>query len=138
MREFISKNIQETWEIANNFASLLKPGSVVCMTGDLGAGKTAFVQGIAKHFNIDDDIVSPTFNIALQYKNPSGLTLNHFDLYRLEDPQELEDIAFFEIIESGGISFIEWSEKFKQEMPADAINLVIEKIDENTRKIIWS
>lgn len=137
MNKFISNSVSDTNKIAADFCELLKPGTVVCMTGDLGAGKTAFVQGVARHLGINDDIMSPTFNILLQYKISDGLVLNHFDLYRLETQEELDDIAFYEVIEDNAISFIEWSEKFPDCMPSDAINLSIKKIDENTREISY-
>ena len=103
-----ANNLEELQKIAEDFANNLKPGDVVCMTGDLGAGKTTFTQFVAKKLGITEPVQSPTFNILLQYKSPDGLTLNHFDLYRLENADELDDIAFYETIEDpNSISFIE-------------------------------
>ena len=134
MKEYISNSIDDTYKIAANFAKSLKNGDVVCLNGNLGAGKTAFVSGVAKALNISDNIASPTFNILLQYKNDSYV-INHFDLYRLESTSDLDDIGFYEIIESNSISFIEWPDKFTSCIPQDAINVYIDKIDEKTRKI---
>ena len=106
MKEITINNLEELEDFCKEFSVSLKPGNVVCLTGDLGAGKTAFVQAIAKAFDITDQVQSPTFNILLQYKNDK-VVLNHFDLYRLEKPEELEDIGFYEAIENDSISFVE-------------------------------
>ena len=120
MNNTLVNTLDDLDKFCKEFSKTLKPGNVVCLTGDLGAGKTAFVQSVAKAFNITDQVQSPTFNILLQYKN-NEILINHFDLYRLEKAQELEDIGFFEAIESKAFSFVEWAEKFKDQMPEDAI-----------------
>ena len=125
MTKIHANNLEELQKIAEDFAKNLNPGDVVCMTGDLGAGKTTFTQFVAKKLGITEPVQSPTFNILLQHKSPEGLILNHFDLYRLENADELDDIAFYETIEdSNSISFIEWAEKFKDEMPESATWLI--------------
>ena len=120
MDKVIVNTLNELDEFCKGFCQSLKPGDVICLTGDLGAGKTAFVQSVAKAFNITDQVQSPTFNIFLQYKNDE-VAINHFDLYRLEKAQELEDIGFYEAVESKAFSFVEWAEKFKDQMPEDSI-----------------
>lgn len=137
MSEFISKSIEDSKKFAKQFCRDLKPGSCVCFTGDLGSGKTTVTNLIAKELGFEEDIVSPTFNILLQYKNSDGLLLNHFDLYRLESEEELDDIDFFATIENKGISFIEWSEKFPNVMPDNAIHVNIETLSPSSRKISW-
>lgn len=106
MNEVNIENIKELKSFAKDFSNKLKPGSVICLSGDLGAGKTAFVQSICSALNIEEQVQSPTFNILLQYKNDE-VAVNHFDLYRLENSEELEDIGFFESIETEAISFVE-------------------------------
>lgn len=135
MNETVINNLEELQNFANDFVKNLKPGDVICLAGDLGAGKTAFVKCIANAYKIQEQLQSPTFNILLTYENEDGLRLNHFDLYRLEQDADLDDIAFYEEIESYAISFIEWAEKFKDAMPEDAIWISIKKINENKRKI---
>lgn len=135
MNETIINNIEELQIFANDFVKNLNPGDVICISGGLGAGKTTFVQCIANALNIHEQLQSPTFNILLTYKNDDGLSLNHLDLYRLETPDELDDIAFYEEIENDAISFIEWAEKFESEMPDNSIWISIKKIDETKRKI---
>ena len=120
MKEITINNLEELENFCEEFSTTLKPGNVICLTGDLGAGKTAFVQSICSALNIEEKVQSPTFNIQLRYRN-DNVVLNHFDLYRLEKPEELEDIGFYEAIENDSISFVEWAEKFKDQMPEDAI-----------------
>ena len=134
MKEITINNLGELEKFCDEFSKILKPGNVVCLTGDLGAGKTTFVSAVTKALGINDSVQSPTFNLLLQYKNDDGLTINHFDLYRLEKEDDLDDIGFYETIEDGGITFIEWAEKFPEAMPSHAINLSITKLDSNSRK----
>lgn len=121
MNEATIKNLDELKTFAVDFSSKLKSGNVICMKGTLGAGKTTLIKYICEAFNITENIASPTFNILLKYSNNKGLTINHFDLYRLDSKDELEDINFYEEVESDSITFIEWAEKFESEMPNNAI-----------------
>lgn len=112
----------------------LREDDVVILTGDLGAGKTQFVQGVAEGLGINCTITSPTFNILLTY--PQGrLVLNHFDLYRLDDSQDLDDIGFYEVLESGGVSFIEWGDKFPNALPYSYLEVHISNLGENMRMV---
>ena len=108
MREFLSKSDFETREIGEEFGKSLKAGDVVCLTGDLGAGKTTFTKGIAKALNIPYEPVSPTFNIVNSYDG--DFMLHHFDLYRLQSTDDLYSIDFDDYLFSGGILVIEWPE----------------------------
>ncbi|MDO5328550.1 MAG: tRNA (adenosine(37)-N6)-threonylcarbamoyltransferase complex ATPase subunit type 1 TsaE [Coriobacteriia bacterium] len=128
---FRSTNTQDTINYGVELEKQLKPGSVVCLYGDLGAGKTQLVKGIAQGLDIKEEITSPTFNICLQYDG-----LNHFDLYRLEAEEDLEDIGFFEMIESDAISVIEWADKFPGAIPEDAVKITMKVLEDNTRVII--
>ena len=120
MNEVAVNSLDELKSFAKDFAANLKPGDIVCMTGDLGAGKTTFVKYICEAFGIEGQVQSPTFNILLQYQNPEGILINHIDLYRLASQEELEDIGFYEAIEGEAISFVEWAEKFNDSMPSEA------------------
>lgn len=107
------------------------PGDVVALSGGLGAGKTALVQGMAEGLGVVGHVPSPTFNILLVH---SGDTcLNHFDLYRLERPEELVDIDFYETLESDGVSAIEWADRFPAELPVDRLDVAIDIVDESNR-----
>lgn len=115
--EYISKSTEQTEEIAGAFAKELKENDVIAMYGDLGAGKTAFVRGIAKALGVSEYVTSPTFVILNEYDGK--LPLYHFDMYRLEDADEdsLMDVGFFECLYSGGICVMEWSEYIENYLP---------------------
>lgn len=104
---YISKSDEETRKIGFEFGKTLKAGDVVCLTGDLGAGKTTFTKGVAKALNVPYEPVSPTFNIVNSYDGEK-LTLYHFDLYRLHDTNDLMGIDFDDYLFSGGVCMIEW------------------------------
>jgi tRNA threonylcarbamoyladenosine biosynthesis protein TsaE len=108
-----------------------RPGDVVALSGGLGAGKTALVQGMAAGMGVVGHVPSPTFNILLVH--PGDTKLYHFDLYRLERPEELVDIDFYETIESDGVTAIEWADRFPCELPPDRLDIVIDVVDESRR-----
>lgn len=106
---------------------------VIALCGGLGAGKTALVQGVAEGLGVVGSVPSPTFNLLLVHH---GLrTLYHFDLYRLEHSDQLEDIDFYETLESGGVSAIEWADRFPDTLPDDRLDVRIERLDEWRREI---
>lgn len=134
--EYISKNYEETQKIASDFAKTLKSGDVICMYGDLGAGKTAFVQGLAKGLQIHEPITSPTFTIVNEYEG--SLPLYHFDMYRIADSDEMYEIGYEEYIDGDGVSVIEWAELISDILPDDRYEVTVSKDytqDENYRKI---
>lgn len=133
MQSFVSMSERETEAFAESFAKTLKAGSVVAFEGDLGAGKTAFVRGLARGLGCTDSVSSPTFAIVNEYDG--ALPLFHFDMYRIETLGELYSIGFFEYLERGGVLAIEWSENIYSALPDDSTFVVIEKIDETCRKI---
>ncbi len=123
----------ETKRLARILGRELHPGDVILLSGDLGAGKTQFTQGIAQGIGADEPVISPTFNIVLTY--PSGrLPLHHFDLYRLEKPDQLEDIGLREYLESDGVCVIEWAEKFPTAYD-EFLALEIRKTDRDERAL---
>lgn len=125
MKKYISQSPQETQKIAAELVSMLSPGSVVCMYGDLGAGKTAFVQGMTKALNIDEPVTSPTFTIVNEYNGT--LPLYHFDVYRIGSSDEMFEIGFDEYVNGDGISVIEWAELIEDILPPDTISVTIRK-----------
>ena len=114
--KFLSHSPQETEDFAFNFAKTVTAPHVICLTGDLGAGKTAFTRGFAKFFGIEKGVCSPTFIIMHRYSG--DVFINHYDLYRINDYDELLDIGFEEQIESG-ITIIEWPDSFMEYLPED-------------------
>lgn len=136
MTEYISKSEQETQNIAKEFAHGIKSGDVVLLVGDLGAGKTAFVKGVAEYFGYHkSDVVSPTFTIVNTYKTPK-INIYHFDLYRIESPEELFNIGIEEYFYGDGICFIEWPERATELLPKQARSVEIFKLGQNQRKIV--
>ena len=106
MKNFISASEEETKKIAAEFAKNLKPGDIVCLFGDLGAGKTAFTKGIAQALNSKHEPVSPTFNIVNEY--PGDITIYHFDLYRLGCTDDLYSVDIDSYLYSDGVCVMEW------------------------------
>lgn len=119
-----------TKQLAATLAAHLRPNDVIVLKGDLGAGKTQFVQGVAEGLGIKAQVTSPTFNILITYEG-GRLPLYHFDLYRLESEEELDDIGFYEMIESEGASFLEWGDKFPAALPYSYLEIDILKDDDN-------
>lgn len=135
--EYTSNSYEETLAIAAAFAKTLSKGDAVCMYGDLGAGKTAFVQGMAKGLNISAAITSPTFTIVNEYEG--DIPLYHFDVYRIADSDEMYEIGYEEYVYGCGISVIEWAELISDILPDTRYNVTITKDinkGEDYRKII--
>lgn len=130
--EFISRSEKETFDFAFEIASKISENKVICLNGELGAGKTTFVKGFCKFFNITE-ISSPTFTLVNEYEGSRSIF--HFDVYRLADEDEFFAIGGDEYFEKG-ICIIEWSDVIKDVIPDDAIDVRIEKIDDDTRRII--
>ena len=135
MQSLICKNENETREFAKNLASILKKGDVIVLSGELGAGKTKFVEGILEHFNLQEEISSPTFTIVNEYKN-DDISIYHFDLYRLSDIYEFENIGGEEYFNKG-ICIFEWGELIEDILPNDYIKIKFERIgnEDNYRKL---
>jgi len=127
----LTLSAQETHRAGVVLGAVVQAGDVVALSGGLGAGKTALVQGLADGLGVVGHVPSPTFNILLVH--PGTLRLNHFDLYRLERPEELVDIDFWETVESDGVSAIEWADRFPAELPADRLDVEMDVLDETTR-----
>ena len=121
----ISQSYEETLAIARSFAETLKAGDTVCLYGGLGAGKTAFVQGLAEGLGIGEPVTSPTFTIVNEYYG--RLPLYHFDVYRIADPDEMYEIGYDEYVYGDGVSVIEWSELIDEILPEKRYNVTISK-----------
>lgn len=125
-----------TARIGEKLGVLLRAGDVVCLSGDLGAGKTRFTQGLAVGLGVAGPVTSPTFTIVNEY--PQGrLPLYHMDVYRLNDPQEMEDIGYEEYFYSTGVTVIEWAERVIELLPVERLDVVINRSPEgeNIRSI---
>jgi len=133
MLSIITKNEAETEKAGEQFASSLPGGTVVAMYGDLGAGKTAFVRGMAKGMGLDCRVSSPTFTIVNEYLGKTDLI--HFDMYRLQSSDELFDIGWEDYLSRGAVCVVEWSENVEDAFFGDEIRVTIEKLSETERKI---
>lgn len=131
---FISHSVEETQQLAREIAQRVQAGDVILLVGDLGAGKTHFTQGFAAGLEIAEVPTSPTFNIVCEYHD-GRLPLYHFDLYRLEDADELEDIDYYGITEGDGVSLVEWGDKFEEAAPDDCLVLDFKVAEDGTRTI---
>lgn len=129
MIRFISKCEQDTIEFASKFASKLIKKDIVILSGELGSGKTKFVQGVLKYFGLENEISSPTFTIVNEYHAKDN-NIYHFDVYRLADIEEFYAIGGEEYFEQG-ICLIEWGEMIESILPKNYIKVTFKKNDEN-------
>ena len=114
---------EETWALAAQLADEIDPGTVMALHGDLGAGKTCFVQGLAAALEIDEPITSPTYTLIGEYEG--RLPLHHIDLYRLSGPEEALGLGIEEYFDLGGITAIEWAERAEGILPPDLLHIRI-------------
>jgi len=133
MLTYFSKNEHETENIGAAFAEKLPGGTVIAMYGDLGAGKTAFVRGMARGMGLDCRVSSPTFTIVNEYLGERELI--HFDMYRLSSSDELFDIGWEDYLNRGAVCAVEWSENVQDAFFGDEITVTIEKLGDSERKI---
>ena len=120
MSAYRTTSVAATRELASAVATLARPGDLVLLVGDLGAGKTAFTQGFAAALGIDEPITSPTFTLVRSYAGK--VRLNHLDVYRLESSSEADDLALGELLEDG-VTLIEWGDTIASALPADYLEL---------------
>ena len=125
----------ETEAIGRDLAARLAPGAVVAFTGDLGAGKTAFVRGMAQGLGISQRVTSPTFTIVNEYEG-GRLPLFHFDMYRLRDAEDLFDIGWEDFLARGGICAVEWSENIRPALDEETIYVDIRRGEGENDRIL--
>jgi tRNA threonylcarbamoyladenosine biosynthesis protein TsaE len=134
VKTYISNCPDETKEIGFRLGSLLRPGDVVGLYGELASGKTTLVKGIAKAFGIEDkDIVSASFTIITEYNTTPPFS--HIDLYRIEKDIELDEVGFWDHIRGDGISVIEWAEKAERGLPGEMIKIRLKSLNGEIREI---
>ena len=133
MRKFITNSEAETEKVGEDFAASLPGGTVVAMYGDLGAGKTAFVRGMARGMGLSCRVSSPTFTIVNEYLGDRELI--HFDMYRLKSSDELFDIGWEDYLARGAVCAVEWSENVEDAFFGDEIRVDIRKLSDSGREI---
>ncbi len=131
--KYTSRSEEDTQELAENIESEKFPGMVICLTGELGSGKTVFVKGFAKALEIKETITSPTYNIIKEYSD-GQMPLYHMDLYRLDEKKE--DIGLLDYFNKDGICIIEWPEMMSDDLPKERLDIDIKVIDEETRVLV--
>lgn len=117
---------EETFEFGKKLGEKVAPGTVICLNGDLGVGKTLFTQGVAKGLGIDENINSPTFTIVQVY-DEGRIPLYHFDVYRIGDYEEMYEIGYEDYFYGEGVCIIEWSELIQEIIPENSISILIQK-----------
>ena len=126
--EFVTSSQEETIALGCTLGPLLREGDVLVLTGDLGAGKTQLTKGIARGMGVSGDVTSPTFTIEMVYEG-DRMPLYHFDLYRLVDTSELEDIGLYDVLGGDGPCVIEWGERFVDEIGLERVDVLISRLD---------
>ena len=121
-KTYTVRSVEETWQVAGEVARLLKPGTVVALHGDLGSGKTTFVQGLGFALGLRRPVTSPTFTLSTEYQTPA-FKLVHMDLYRLSGPDDLLTIGYPEYLETGAVVAVEWPERAGNLIPQDAVHV---------------
>ena len=132
----VSSNPEETRLIGSEFVRNAPAGTVLSLIGDLGAGKTEFVKGLALGLGFDGEVTSPTFTILHEYRG-GRLPLFHMDFYRLREQRELDEIGFDEYLRAGGICAIEWGDKFPNRLPPDSTKIFFSIRAGDRREIVW-
>jgi len=131
---FISKSETETEKIAFEFAKSLKSGDFIAFYGEMGSGKTAFVRGLARFFEYEDSVTSPTFAIVNEYRGK--MPIFHFDMYRITGEDDLYSTGFYDYFDRNGIIAAEWSENIEFALPPEYIKISFERTEtENGRRI---
>lgn len=129
-----TRSPSQTKSLAKKLASLLQPGDIISLTGDLGAGKTCFTQGLAQGLNIKSNITSPTFNIIKEYYSGS-LPLYHFDVYRFQSAAQLIELGYEEYFFGRGVTIIEWGDRILTLFPPDYLEIEFTRLGERVRQL---
>jgi tRNA threonylcarbamoyladenosine biosynthesis protein TsaE len=139
MKEFLTHSAEETTELGRCLATELTPPKLVVLTGELGAGKTTLMKGIAEGFRAasQENVTSPTFTLIHEYRGPA-VNVYHVDLYRVDTQRELETLGLDDLFYQESVVLIEWGEKFPRFLRECDVEIRIERLGENDRKIIFT
>lgn len=128
-KTYLVNGEQETWKVAAQLAQQVKPGDIVCLYGELGAGKTTFCQGALKALEVKEQVTSPTFTIVHEYMG--RLPVYHFDVYRVHSANDLFEIGYEEYFFGKGVCFIEWAELIEELLPENCIQVFLSYSEED-------
>jgi len=133
-KKYKTNSAAETIALGEKIGGLLKGGDLIAYSGDLGAGKTTITRGISIGMGLGDEVTSPTFALVNEYRG-AGLSLIHFDMYRINSSADLETTGFFDYMDEDSVLAVEWSENIAEEIPDNAIRIDIQRVDDDTRVI---
>lgn len=133
MKKYVTADAKQTFELGKRLAQTLKGGEVIALDGDLGCGKTVFTKGLAQGLGISGNVSSPTYTIVKEYSG--RLDLFHFDVYRIEDEDEMTEVGFDEYLKKGGVCIIEWARLIKDILPKNTIYIKMKKLSDSEREI---
>ena len=136
MLSLVIKDAETMKQLGEILGGLLKKGNIVCLTGDLGSGKTVLAGGIAKGLGVNEHVTSPTFTLIKEYKG--RIPLYHVDVYRLYDPAEIFELGLDEYLYGQGVTVIEWADRIKEYINGDYLDIKIEKLDGDERRVTIS
>ena len=131
--DLVTRDVDETRQSAAALAELLVPGDVVSLAGELGAGKTAFVQGAARALGVEEPVVSPTFVLVREYRG--DMPIYHVDVYRLDRLQEVHDLGFEDFLDPGGVVFVEWGDAVEALLPDSHLRVELTTGEDQIRLI---
>ncbi len=132
--EYITRSAEETIELGRLIGERLRGGDIIAYKGSMGAGKTTMTRGLTLGLGLGDTAFSPTFALVNEYRG-EGLTLYHFDMYRIGSALDLETTGFFDYLDDESVLAVEWSENIEEELPEERIIVTLERVDDDTRKI---
>ena len=132
--EYITRSAEETIELGRLIGERLRGGDIIAYKGSMGAGKTTMTRGLTLGLGLGDTAFSPTFALVNEYRG-EGLTLYHFDMYRIGSALDLETTGFFDYLDDESVLAVEWSENIEDELPEERIIVTLERVDDDTRKI---
>ena len=136
MKEFLTHSAEETTELGKRLAAELRPPKLVVLRGELGAGKTTLIKGIAEGFHAasQENVTSPTFTLVHEYRG-SGVNVYHVDLYRVDTQRELDTLGLDDLFDENSVVLIEWGEKFSRFLRERDVEITLERVGESDRKI---
>lgn len=135
--DFVSRSPEQTRRLGIRLGALLKAGDVICLVGDLGSGKTTFVQGLAKGWGAIDAVSSPTFVLVNQYRQPNGSQFAHLDAYRLDSLIEAEDLDIDALLVTGPL-VVEWSDRIMKALPAEHLQVDMSWVADEHRRLLFT
>jgi tRNA threonylcarbamoyladenosine biosynthesis protein TsaE len=135
MKTILIRSLEDIDSAAGEFIREMKDARIIAFSGELGAGKTTFIQAICRAMGVTGSVNSPTFSLVNELNTPEGETIYHFDLYRINDPSELFDLGYEEYFYSERLCFIEWPEKASHLIPDEARIVTIKVLPDGTREI---